>query len=341
MKFAMKPLLVVVSASVLVLSGCSSSGGPSASGGEGECAFTVGWSTWSMNISYYQGVKQGLEDEAEKAGACLVVTNAQLDAAQQLTDAQNLIAQGVDYLAITAVDGKAMIPIAAEANAAGIPVVAVCDLIPSDKIDLNLGMAHQEVGQVQADEIAEFLKAKYGEVRGKVVDVQGVPGTDATERRATGLKELVEKYPGVEVVSTVSGEWTQEGANKVMTDVLQAHPDIDAVRAASDDMSAGVLRAIELAGRLKPVGDPEHIWVGGGNGDPVAVDNIRKGYQDMTVVINPLGMGEYLFAQIKALREDGTPLPTSYEQPSFTLTPENIDTPEATEKGLWADRIGK
>lgn len=294
-----------------------------------------------MDISYYLGVKQGLEDQAKAAGACLVVTNAQNDAAQQLTDAQNLLAQGVDYLVVTAAEGKAMIPIAAEANAANIPVVAMCDLIPSDKIDLQLGMSHQDVGPLQDDEIVKFLKAKYGEVRGKIVDVQGVPGTDATTRRASGIDQLVADNPGIEVVSTVSGQWTQEGANKVMTDVLQANPDIDAVRVSSDDMSAGVIRALDVAGRLEPVGDPGHIWVGGGNGDPVGVDNIRKGYQDMTVVINPLGMGEYLFEKIKAQRDNGTPFPKSYDQPSFALTTANIDSPEAEADGLWADRIGK
>jgi ribose transport system substrate-binding protein len=292
-----------------------------------------------MNMSFYIGLKQGLEEAAAANGACLIVTNSDLDPAQQLTDAQNLLAQGVDYLAVTAVDGKAMLPIVGEAKAAGIPLLAICDLIPSDDVDMNIGMGHTESGELEAAELAAFLEAKYGEVKGKVVDLQGTPGTDTTLQRAAGLEELVAKYPGIEVVSTVSGEWAQETANSVMTDVLQAHPDIDALYSAQDDMAVGAIRAIETAGLLAPVGDPKHIWVGGINGDPTGIDKVRQGFQDASVSSNPFGMATYAFEQIKELRDNGTPLTKDFEFPPYAITPANIDSPETAEYGIWADLV--
>jgi ribose transport system substrate-binding protein len=330
--------LVSLGVGVLLAASACSSGGddPSASGGAESV--TVGYSGYTVDIGYFVGLEKGMQQGAEAAGVKLISTNANANSSQQLTDIQNLITQGVDYLVISPYDGAAVIPGVKAAQEAGIPVISVADDIKTD-IAMTMNLDHVDAGRQQAANLLEFLTAKYGSPKGNVVDMQGTPATVSTGLRGQGLQELVEKYPDITIVQSVNGEWTTEGSNKAMTDVLQAQPDIDAVYTDSGDMAVGALRAIEVAGLQKPVGDPDHIWVGGINGDPNAIAYIRENMQDVEVASNPVKMGALLMDMLKDAKLNGTELPKTYEFKNLAITPENIDSPEVAEYGIWADEV--
>lgn len=334
-----KPIMAVVAATTLAvsLSGCADSGSDASASG-GDCAYTVGYSGYTQSISFYQGMDLGLRDGAKETGACVVSTNANGNAAQQLSDVQNLVSQGVNYLAINAFDGAAIVPGVKEAQAAGIPIIVIADKLPIP-VDMNLGMGHVDAGKAEASALAIFLTAKYGSVKGKVVDVQGTPGTDTTSARDEGLQDLAKQYPDLQIVSTVNGQWSEQGALAAMSDVVQAHPDMDAIYTASGDMAAGAQRALEIGGLKYEIGNPKHIWVGGINGDGTAIEQIRSDYQDVEVSSNSIGMGKYVIEQIAANHDKGTKLPADYQFPSYVITPANIDSQATKDYGIWADEI--
>jgi len=51
---------------------------------------------------------------------------------------------------------------------------------------------------------------------------------------------------------TVEGDFTEASGRRAMTELLERHPDVDAVLAASDTMAAGALTALRAAGRRVP-----------------------------------------------------------------------------------------
>lgn len=326
-------VIATTAATLIALSACSS-GDPSGGGD----SITVGYSGYTVDIGYFVGLEQGLRQGAEETGAKLITINANSNSSQQLTDIQNLITQGIDYLVVSPLDGAAVVPGVKQALDAGIPVISVADDIKTD-ITMTMNLDHVDAGKQQAANLLDFLTEKYGEPQGKIIDVQGTPGTVSTGLRDQGLRELLEEYPGIEIVATVNGEWTTESANKVVSDVIQAHPDIDGIYTASGDMAVGSLRVLDVAGMLKPIDDPEHVWVGGINGDPNAIQYVRDGLQDVEVASNPIRMGELLLEMLQDNHDNGTELPLTYEFKNLAMTPENIDSDEVEEYGIWGDDV--
>src|SRR5699024_2275736 len=159
-------------------------------------------------------------------------TNAQEDPDQQHTDVTNLINQGVDYIAINPADGQAIGPAVQEAKEAGIPVIALADTIEAE-VDMTISQNHVDAGEMATRELVTFLEDKNGDPEGKVVNIQGMAGSPAASGREEGFQNVISEYPDIDVVATADGGWDTSVSNTVMSDILQANSDIDAVFAAN------------------------------------------------------------------------------------------------------------
>jgi ribose transport system substrate-binding protein len=80
-----------------------------------------------------------------------------------------------------------------------------------------------------------------------IVDIQGILGTNVAQDRDKGFTEEIAKHHGITVVATQPANFDRATALDVMTNVLQAHPDINGVYAANDEMAMGVLAALKAA----------------------------------------------------------------------------------------------
>lgn len=326
---------LAAAAAMFGMAACSQGGG---SEGSSDADITIGYSGYTVSNPFFAGLLEGLERGAEETGVTLITTNANGDPNQQVTDVENLITQGVDYIAINPADGKAIVPAVKAADAAGIPVIALADTIPSDLITFTVSQNHVDAGKMAAEEIVGFLEDRYGEAKGNVVNVQGAAGSPAAIDRDKGFLEVMDANPGIEVVATADGGWDTAISNEVMTDILQAQPEIDAVFAGNGAEAVGVSRAIESAGRFAPIGDAKHIFVVGIDGPKPAIENIRAGIQDAEVSQQPIAMAEEAVRLIVGMH-GGADVETFVEWPSMLITPENIDSEEVKEFGIWADEI--
>lgn len=335
-KFTRAALTLAAIGAMVTVSACSS-GTETGGGGDGDASITIGYSGYTVSNPFFAGILEGLERGAEETGITLISTNANGDPNQQVTDVENLITQGVDYIAINPADGKAIIPAVKAADAAGIPVIALADSIGTD-VTFTISQNHVDAGAMAAQEIVDFLTEKNGAATGKVVNIQGLAGSPAATDRNTGFLDTIGAYPDVEVVATADGGWDTAISNQVMTDILQAQPEIDAVFAANGAEAVGVSRAIDSAGRFKPVGDDGHIFVIGIDGPKPAIENIRAGIQDAEVSQQPITMSEEAVRLIVKLSK-GESVEKNVEWPSMLLMKDNLDSPEVKEFGIWADEI--
>ncbi|CAM5466905.1 LacI family DNA-binding transcriptional regulator [Streptomyces fumanus] len=89
--------------------------------------------------------------------------------------------------------------------------------------------------------------------RSVVATITGPLDMYVAECRLRGYREALERA-GVEVRSSlvVEGDFTQESGRRAMTGLIERHPELDAVFAASDSMAAGALTALLAAGRRVP-----------------------------------------------------------------------------------------
>jgi len=336
MKRARTALLLLPVTVMLALAGCASAEG---GGGGDDDQIVVGYSGYTLTNPFFAGLVKGLEDGADAHGYTLITTNSNGDNNAQVTDVQNLISQGADYIIICPGDGKAIVPAVNQAVDAGIPVLAIADTIDSDRLATTITPDHVEIGTLGAQALVDFLTDKYGEPRGKIVNMQGAVGVPATNYREEGFQGVISKYPDIEVVATADGGFDTDKTFQALSSILQAHPDIDAVFTANDGEAQGATKAIEAAGLFHKVGEEGHIFVNGNDAPPPTIADIRAGRQDVSVSQQPIKMAMAAMDNI-ALLASGEEVPKLITWPVQVISLENIDSPEVLEYGIWADEVG-
>lgn len=140
---------------------------------------------------------------------------------------------------------------------AGITLVNFDRTLGDTQPDYYVGGDNPGVGV----EGAKYLKDKLGDSY-KVV-ITGISGWGAiSEERIQGYKDtLKEISPDVEILGEYSAEnASQEAGLALMTDILSANPEIDAVFSADDELGIGLTQAIKEAGRT----DIKAVIGGGG-----------------------------------------------------------------------------
>ena len=90
---------------------------------------------------------------------------------------------------------------------------------PAGDVANSIGYDAIAAGKAAADSLAEAVGEK-----GKVVEIQGIMGTNVAQDRSKGFDEEIKAYPGIHVVATQAADFDRGKALDVMTNVLQAHP---------------------------------------------------------------------------------------------------------------------
>ncbi|MGH3360699.1 MAG: sugar ABC transporter substrate-binding protein, partial [Nocardioidaceae bacterium] len=121
---------------------------------------------------------------------------------------------------------------------------------------------------------------------GTVMVINVNPGISTTDQRQQGFEEQIATYPDIEVVATQAADFDRSEALTVMTDVLQANPDIDGVYAANDEMAMGVLSALKARGLQ---GD---VALVGNDGIRDAFTAISEGDMYATNAESPYALGQ-------------------------------------------------
>ena len=321
----------------LLLSGCSRSG-DSADNGE-DSGITVGVCLSSFHAGFMTAVNQAVTDKGNELGIKVSVANANGDASVQADNMQNYITQGVSAIVINPIDSNGIVPSIQMANQKGIPVFIIDTNAASGEIVNRNSTDNLKAGQSAAQSIAEQLNTKYGEYKGIVVNLCGKISQASGGDRDKGFMDEIAKYPDIQVVFRQDCEFDQEKALNAMMNALQANDKIDAVFAANDNTALGAIKAIEQANRFYPVGDENHIYLIGIDGNPEGIQAIRDGRIDATISQNPITMANSTIQMIYDYIKNGT-VPEAYtESPQILITEDNIDSEEVKEFGLWADEL--
>lgn len=202
----------------------------------------------TFNNPFFVSVKNGAEYEAKKLGYKLVVQNANNDNQTELNLAQTDIEKKPAVLILDPVDSNAIVSAINKANQANIPVFAFDRKPVGGNIVTFVGYDAIQAGRRAADALAQGINET-----GTVVEIQGIMGTNVAQDRSKGFEEEIAKYPNIKVVAKQPANFDRNQALNVMTNILQAHPDINGVYAANDEMAMGVLAALKARGLNKKV----------------------------------------------------------------------------------------
>lgn len=212
---------------------------------------------------------KSIEDQASKLGVKLIERNANADVNAQNSQIEDMIAQGAQALIVAPENSAGLGPALAQAKAKKIPVLTIDRTVTgtacSDFIAF-IGSNFSGQARIAADDLASATGSS-----AKVAVLSGTPGNNVSTDRTNGFTaELQAKYPNMSVVASQTANFDQTDGQKVMEQMLQAHPEINAVYAENDEMALGAIQAITAAG--KTPGKDVKI---------VSIDGIQQAVQDV------------------------------------------------------------
>ncbi len=238
--------------------------------------------------------------------------------ADQVAIIEDYIERDVDVIAISPIEVEIIKPAVKKANEKGIPVIIVNLLEPIEGLDIDsyIGFDNTVAAEVTAYAILDYFggpgvlgtgeqieisKDQYldhdfwanlydglsdeekSAIQARGAVIEGVAGGFFSTARINGLHNILDQYPGVEVVGVpCAADWNREKGIKCTEDILQANPtNLDFIWAASNEMGLGAMLASDAADRLElasasPVVGDEMVAVFTNDVTPESVDRIAE-----------------------------------------------------------------
>jgi galactofuranose transport system substrate-binding protein len=242
---------------------------------------TFGFAQTENNNPWRIAQTESMRNAAEENGVKLIVTDAQSNTPKQVSDIQDMVAQGVDVLFIPPREEEGLEPALKAARDAGVPVFMV-DREANAEICKDyltfMGSNFIEQGERAAEWLVDATNGK-----AKIAELQGTVGASVTADRGEGFKTVIDENSGMEMVASQSGNFNRAEGQNVMEQILGGNPDLDAVYAHNDEMAIGAIQALKDAGR-KPGEDVTVVSV---DGTRDALQAIIDGDLGATVETNP------------------------------------------------------
>ncbi|MFE6826010.1 substrate-binding domain-containing protein [Streptomyces sp. NPDC057690] len=271
----------------------------------------VGLALSTLNNPFFVQIQSGAKAEAKKLGVDLTVTDAQNDASQQANQLQNFTSSGLDSIIVNPVDSDAASNSVKAADKAKIPVIAVDRGVNKATVDALVASDNVAGGELAAKTVAEKLGGT-----GKIVILQGQAGTSAARERAEGFAKGLKAYPGIQVLAQQPADFDRTKGLDVMSNLLQAHPDVQGVIAANDEMALGAIKALGAkAGKS--------VQVVGFDGTPDGLAAVKNGTLYASVAQQPSQLGKIAVDNaLKALQ--GKKVEQTVKVPVKVVTKENV-----------------
>jgi ribose transport system substrate-binding protein len=200
---------------------------------------------WRQSMLKSWGAVSTAAVQDKKVAAAPAFTTAENQVTEQAQQVQNLILQGYNAIVIDAVSPTALNGTIKKACAAGVVVVSF-DGIVDEPCAYRVNFDFKGWGEAGVDYLAKRLNGK-----GNILEVRGVAGISVDNLMHEGVLAGLKKYPGLKLVGSVNGDWTQSVAQKAVAGILPTLPQVDGV-ATEGEMSFGIAQAFKAANRPVP-----------------------------------------------------------------------------------------
>ncbi|WFD11486.1 ribose ABC transporter substrate-binding protein RbsB [Tepidibacter hydrothermalis] len=266
-------ILLVAILTLGMLAGC----GKQQDNASQEGGKKIGLVLSTLNNPFFVTLKDGAEAKAKELGYELVVLDSQNDPAKEIANMEDLTTRGVSLIMINPVDSDAVVNAVQTANNANIPVITLDRAANGGDVVTHIASDNIAGGKMAGEYIVEQLGGK-----GKMVELEGIPGASATRDRGQGFNDAINNSD-IEVVAKQAADFDRTKGLSVMENMLQAQPDIKAVFAHNDEMALGALKAIETS--------KKEIMVVGFDATDDAVAAVKEGKMAATVAQQPDQIG--------------------------------------------------
>ena len=234
MKTTMNVIRAILSGTILILllTACSKQ----------EPKYVIGVSQCSEDIW-----RDKLNDELQTGtyfhdGVELRFASADDSDEKQIEQIHQFIKDGINLLIVAPNQEATVSPAIDEVYDMGIPVIVIDRKTNSKKFTAYIGADNFEMGRLMGEYIATRLNGK-----GRVMEIMGLKGSSPAIERHKGFLEALAGYPGITLVASLQGDWTEESAVKAIKDYQGDLSQIDFVFGQNDRMALGASKALNNA----------------------------------------------------------------------------------------------
>lgn len=191
--------------------------------------------------NYYQTFFDRIEESAEYAGMSITTLLSEYSAEKELSNVEDLIAQGVDCIAIFPLNSDSAQQIAQICNEADMPLFLITAEAAEGPgvVTCSVKNDFYDMGYMNG----EWLAANFvGEA--KILEVQGALGTGIGDNITAGFADAIKAREDLQIVYQKDCVWDRAQAISFVEDQISAGTEFNVVFVHNEDMCGGVVSVL-------------------------------------------------------------------------------------------------
>jgi len=217
--------------------------------------YNIGFSQAMTTDDWRKEMNRTMNVEASMhVGVDLQIKDAQNDVPRQIAQIEEFIANEVDVLIVSPIQSIPITPVVEKAMKAGIPTIVIDRKIEGSNYTAYVGANNVEIGRNAANYILSNTKSNENL---KLIEITGLQTSSPAYERSVGFREIIDNKKGVEILSSIAGDWEKTSIKEPLEVVLDSVENIDYIFAHNDRMAMGaweLARNKNLADNIKIVG---------------------------------------------------------------------------------------
>ncbi len=274
----------------------------------------VGVAMPTQDLQRWNQDGENMKKELEEKGYEVDLQFAGNDVATQVSQIENMIANGDQLLVIASIEGDSLGTVLAQAKEAGIPVIAYDRLIMNtDAVSYYATFDNYLVGKTQGEFLVDALDLENQDGPFNIEFVTGDPGDNNVNFFFGGAMDVLQPYIDSGKLVVPSGQvtkdevataaWATETAQARFENILSSYyadgTNLDAVLASNDSTALGVENA--LAANYTG----EYPVITGQDCDIANMPNIIDGKQAMSVFKDTRTLASKVVEMVDAIMQGG------------------------------------
>ena len=309
-------LTVLLASLAVAVAACGGATDPSAS--SAATPLKVFMLSFPPGDDFYYTLEQAAMKEAERLGVDLEIQKvSDMDPTTQVAALNAGLAKSPDVILISPYDSTALQAPIERAVAQGVKVITYDNTIAKGEGVLSTWVSSDTVeeGRMAARALVDLIDGK-----GKVFYQGTQIGAAFWQAIQEGWQDVMDAEAGIEQLPAVYSDYETAKANSQMESTLSAHPDVAGGFASIFSDQAGIIPAIERAGKIG------QVKVVALDGQAANIQYLRDGAIQTLISLEPTEYGNAMIqSAVKAA--NGEELPSQVKIPMCVLTADTVDDP--------------
>ncbi len=220
----------------------------------------------TLDHPYWQNMRLGARDEAQKLGVDVTILNAKEDPVLQIEQIKEIIAKRVDVVCLVPMKKEPLVRGVQMLNRKNIPVIIVNREIGDDCEYICYTGTDTYAGAVTSAKIlAEAMGGK-----GELVEFHQHLGTGPEVARSNALRDVLKDYPDIKSIARIPHRGERDIVKTEMQTLLQKYPNLSGVYAHGDNFAIAAAQVCQKVGRT-------NVKIVGMGGSKEAIEAIKQG----------------------------------------------------------------